>query len=100
MDVKKAAFSLDEQQPKQTTTSFAIGILLPIVVIITLLMWVFYAYRNPHTKSGQLLIQVSSNNKTKWNVDRKYLGFLMCKAIFTSHFLFGLNFDSYSSGII
>lgn len=81
LDVKKAAFSHDEQQPKQTTTSFAIGILLPIIVIITLLMWVFYAYRNPHTKSGQLLIQVSLRNKTKCNFDRKCFGFVMRKTL-------------------
>lgn len=31
---------------------------IPIALIITIVLWVFYAYRNPHTKSGQLLIQV------------------------------------------
>lgn len=59
-DVKKAALShaLDPDQAKQTHTSFVLGILLPIVVMASLVMWIFYAYRNPHTKSGQLLIQV------------------------------------------
>lgn len=58
--VKKAALShaLDPDQAKQTHTSFVLGILLPIVVMASLVLWVFYAYRNPHTKSGQLLIQV------------------------------------------
>lgn len=62
-DVKKAALAHidnnDEQQAKHSHASFALGILLPIVVVASLVLWVFYAYRNPHTKSGQLLIQVS-----------------------------------------
>lgn len=36
-----------------------IGLFIPILLVFTLVVWVFYAYRNPHTKSGQLLIQVS-----------------------------------------
>lgn len=36
-----------------------IGVLMPIVLIMSSIVWVFYAYRNPHTKSGQLLIQVN-----------------------------------------
>lgn len=59
IDAKKAALShADNDQPKSTHASFAAGILLPIVVVASLVLWVFYAYRNPHTKSGQLLIQV------------------------------------------
>lgn len=59
IDVKKAALSHnDSEQSKSTHASFALGILLPIIVVASLVMWVFYAYRNPHTKSGQLLIQV------------------------------------------
>lgn len=42
---------------------FAAGLLLPCVVVMCLVLWVFYAYRNPHTKSGQLLIQVIKNKK-------------------------------------
>lgn len=59
-DVKKAMPHIDDGtgQSKQNSASFALGILLPIIVIMSLVMWVFYAYRNPHTKSGQLLIQV------------------------------------------
>lgn len=37
----------------------ALGLFLPLVVVMCLGIWIFYAYRNPHTKSGQLLIQVS-----------------------------------------
>lgn len=36
-----------------------LGLFIPIILIMTLMIWIFYAYRNPHTKSGQLLIQVS-----------------------------------------
>ncbi|XP_011187538.1 plexin domain-containing protein 2 isoform X1 [Zeugodacus cucurbitae] len=35
----------------------ALGFLVPICLVLTVMLWVFYAYRNPHTKSGQLLIQ-------------------------------------------
>lgn len=37
----------------------ALGLFVPIMLVMCLVVWVFYAYRNPHTKSGQLLIQVS-----------------------------------------
>lgn len=57
LELKKTR--IDNEQPKHSHASFALGILLPIAVIASLVMWVFYAYRNPHTKSGQLLIQVS-----------------------------------------
>lgn len=58
--VKKSALShADTVKPKQTNANFMVGILLPMVVVLSMIMWVFYAYRNPHTKSGQLLIQVS-----------------------------------------
>lgn len=36
-----------------------LGVFLPILLISCLALWIFYAYRNPHTKSGQLLIQVN-----------------------------------------
>lgn len=34
-----------------------LGFLIPIGVILTAVLWAFYAYRNPHSKSGQFLIQ-------------------------------------------
>lgn len=37
----------------------ALGLFVPIILVMSLVLWIFYAYRNPHTKSGQLLIQVS-----------------------------------------
>lgn len=58
--VGRAALSHAEaDDTKRSGAGFFIGIFLPIVLIMTLIVWVFYAYRNPHTKSGQLLIQVS-----------------------------------------
>lgn len=38
---------------------YAVGLLLPCIFVMCSVLWIFYAYRNPHTKSGQLLIQVS-----------------------------------------
>lgn len=35
------------------------GLFVPIILVMCMVLWIFYAYRNPHTKSGQLLIQVS-----------------------------------------
>ncbi|XP_059615259.1 plexin domain-containing protein 2 isoform X2 [Phlebotomus argentipes] len=34
-----------------------LGFLIPIILVLSGVLWVFYAYRNPHTKSGQFLIQ-------------------------------------------
>lgn len=57
--IKKAALAhAMENDPKTSSVSFVVGLLLPIVFILSIVVWVFYAYRNPHTKSGQLLIQV------------------------------------------
>lgn len=36
----------------------AMGIFIPFGLVILVVGWIMYAYRNPHTKSGQLLIQV------------------------------------------
>ncbi|KAH8287270.1 hypothetical protein KR054_005103, partial [Drosophila jambulina] len=35
----------------------AFGFMVPICLVFAVTLWLFYAYRNPHTKSGQLLIQ-------------------------------------------
>uniref|UniRef100_A0A1L8E3F4 Putative extracellular protein tem7 n=2 Tax=Nyssomyia neivai TaxID=330878 RepID=A0A1L8E3F4_9DIPT len=35
-----------------------LGFLIPIVLVLSGVLWVLYAYRNPHTKSGQFLIQL------------------------------------------
>lgn len=69
--VKKAAFShADGVKSKQSNVNFVLGIFLPIILVLTLIMWAFYAYRNPHTKSGQLLIQVSANKIASLRVNR------------------------------
>ncbi|XP_067638787.1 plexin domain-containing protein 2 isoform X2 [Eurosta solidaginis] len=46
-----------EAHPQPKRMGIALGFLVPICLVITMMLWVFYAYRNPHTKSGQLLIQ-------------------------------------------
>lgn len=59
-DVTKAAFPhiSESRETKSGGAGFVVGLFLPLVVVMSLVAWVFYAYRNPHTKSGQLLIQV------------------------------------------
>jgi len=37
-----------------------LGCIIPIVALLCAVVWILYAYRNPHSKSGQLLIQVIS----------------------------------------
>ncbi|XP_054727149.1 plexin domain-containing protein 2 isoform X2 [Anastrepha obliqua] len=46
-----------EAHSESKSMGLALGFLVPICLVLTVLLWVFYAYRNPHTKSGQLLIQ-------------------------------------------
>lgn len=70
--VKKSALShADTAKTKPTNPNYMVGIMLPMVVVLSMIMWVFYAYRNPHTKSGQLLIQVSC---ISFSVSRKTFG--------------------------
>jgi hypothetical protein len=65
-DSKESDVTIKTAQPLSDSISpgvhdggfnFAAGLLLPCMVVLCLVLWVFYAYRNPHTKSGQLLIQ-------------------------------------------
>lgn len=44
--------------PEDGGVSTWLGFFIPMALVLTIVCWVFYAYRNPHTKSGQLLIQV------------------------------------------
>ncbi|XP_058978983.1 plexin domain-containing protein 1 isoform X2 [Musca domestica] len=46
----------EEAEPSQKM-SLTLGLFIPICLVSCVLLWVLYAYRNPHTKSGQLLIQ-------------------------------------------
>ncbi|XP_017129892.1 plexin domain-containing protein 2 isoform X1 [Drosophila elegans] len=39
------------------SVGMAFGFMVPICLVFAVTLWLFYAYRNPHTKSGQLLIQ-------------------------------------------
>lgn len=54
----RSALDTTEHQPK--SMGLALGFTLPICMLLMVSLWVLYAYRNPHTKSGQLLIQVCS----------------------------------------
>ncbi|XP_055844691.1 plexin domain-containing protein 2 isoform X2 [Episyrphus balteatus] len=49
-----------------------LGFIVPICLVITLLVWVLYAYRNPHTKSGQLLIQYRPSQWTWRRGEARY----------------------------
>ncbi|XP_061401899.1 plexin domain-containing protein 1, partial [Musca vetustissima] len=46
----------EEAEPSQKM-SLTLGLFIPICLVSCIVLWVLYAYRNPHTKSGQLLIQ-------------------------------------------
>lgn len=46
----------------------AFGFMVPICLVFAVTLWLFYAYRNPHTRSGQLLIQVREIMKKKDNL--------------------------------
>lgn len=50
----------------------ALGFIVPIAMILGAVLWVFYAYRNPHTKSGQLLIQVSHMYFVLFNLNKYF----------------------------
>lgn len=49
--------SSDEQHVKMGVSGI-IAIIFIITLISGLAAWVFYAYMNPHTTSGQILIRV------------------------------------------
>ncbi|XP_055915390.1 plexin domain-containing protein 2 isoform X2 [Eupeodes corollae] len=49
-----------------------LGFIAPICLVMTLLVWVLYAYRNPHTKSGQLLIQYRPSQWTWRRGEARY----------------------------
>lgn len=53
-------FDGDSANPENVGVGMFLGLFLPILLVSCLAIWIFYAYRNPHTKSGQLLIQVST----------------------------------------
>ncbi|XP_034485471.1 plexin domain-containing protein 1 [Drosophila innubila] len=48
---------LDAMSPDNKNVGVAFGFMVPICLVFAITLWLFYAYRNPHTRSGQLLIQ-------------------------------------------
>lgn len=55
-DWKKS--SLQQKEPVKMSVSSIVAILFLISMFTGMGMWLFYAYRNPHTTSGQILIRV------------------------------------------
>lgn len=50
--------SSKRDQHETSRVGLVLGLMLPMCLIMSAIVWTLYAYRNPHTKSGQLLIQV------------------------------------------
>lgn len=48
----------EEHEEEKGGMGTAMGVLIPFGLVFLAVGWVMYAYRNPHTKSGQFLIQV------------------------------------------
>uniref|UniRef100_A0A2M3Z0W0 Putative extracellular protein tem7 n=1 Tax=Anopheles braziliensis TaxID=58242 RepID=A0A2M3Z0W0_9DIPT len=53
-----------EPHHTSTNSNLLVSMLILIVICFACIAWVVYAYRNPHTKSGQLLIRYRPN---KWS---------------------------------
>jgi hypothetical protein len=58
-DVHHLHHGIEPEMPDGANVGTIVGILMSIGLLSSAVLWIFYAYRNPHTKSGQLLIQVS-----------------------------------------
>lgn len=58
-DGKVGNAELSKAEADNKNVGVAFGFMVPICLVFAVTLWLFYAYRNPHTKSGQLLIQVS-----------------------------------------
>ncbi|XP_037918633.1 plexin domain-containing protein 2 isoform X2 [Hermetia illucens] len=61
-----------EKENDGKRVGLVLGFMLPICLIMSALLWVFYAYRNPHTKSGQLLIQYRPSQWTWRRGEARY----------------------------
>ncbi|KAH8368399.1 hypothetical protein KR084_010972, partial [Drosophila pseudotakahashii] len=57
MDGKIGNAELSHAEADNKNVGVAFGFMVPICLVFAVTLWLFYAYRNPHTKSGQLLIQ-------------------------------------------
>lgn len=51
--------SMVDESVERKSMGVTLGVFVPICLVSCALLWILYAYRNPHTRSGQLLIQVS-----------------------------------------
>ncbi|XP_067004983.2 plexin domain-containing protein 2 [Anabrus simplex] len=47
----------DMREPGSVSVSSVIGVLFLVAMLLSVSLWVLYAYRNPHTASGQFLIK-------------------------------------------
>ncbi|XP_030381871.1 plexin domain-containing protein 2 isoform X2 [Scaptodrosophila lebanonensis] len=56
-DSERLDAELSAVKAETKSVGVAFGFLVPICLVFAVTLWLFYAYRNPHTKSGQLLIQ-------------------------------------------
>ncbi|XP_016951922.1 plexin domain-containing protein 2 [Drosophila biarmipes] len=56
-DSKIGTADLSHAEADNKSVGVAFGFMVPICLVFAVTLWLFYAYRNPHTKSGQLLIQ-------------------------------------------
>ncbi|XP_016977090.2 plexin domain-containing protein 2 isoform X2 [Drosophila rhopaloa] len=56
-DGKVGNAELSQAGADNKSVGVAFGFMVPICLVFAVTLWLFYAYRNPHTKSGQLLIQ-------------------------------------------
>ena len=54
-------FSVDENREEHLGHSGMLGLFIGISVLTCLGLWVYHAYRNPHTRLGQILIKVSKH---------------------------------------
>lgn len=52
---------LTAPQPDRLGFSGVLAIMILLMMLVATSMWVFYAYKNPHTTSGQMLIRVRLN---------------------------------------
>ncbi|KAH8325341.1 hypothetical protein KR067_000922 [Drosophila pandora] len=57
MEGKAGNAELSQAGAENKSVGVAFGFMVPICLVFAVTLWLFYAYRNPHTKSGQLLIQ-------------------------------------------
>lgn len=61
--VKKVA-AHEAVEPQSSSSSLLVTVMVICGILLSCGCWVLYAYRNPHTKSGQLLIRYRPN---KWS---------------------------------